>query len=129
MRRGWTLLIPSGPSGKHLFFVLNDVPPAGELILAPLCSVRGRDGKTKKRVDKTCLLDVGVHPFVRHESYIEYFLLRSDPVAYIQEMLRRDHFVRREDASEELVEQIIDGACRSKRVPQRIFRLLFEVWD
>lgn len=111
-------MIPSGPDHRsHLFFVLNDPDDDTEAVLANLCSVH-------RRADRTCILNPGDHPFVRHESYIDYRHCRTDTVAHLKKMLERGYWTRREDADDELIERIVEGARGSEHTRPRILRLL-----
>ena len=118
MRRGWTLLIPSGPNNKsHLFIVLNDPSEDEEAVLACLSSLH-------RRADKTCIVNPGDHPFVHHKSYIDYRHCRTDSIAHLTTLLNSGYVRRMEDASDELVERALEGAERSEHTRRRILKLL-----
>ena len=118
MRRGWTLLIPSGPGDRsHLFIVINNPGEDEEAVLACLSSIHAR-------ADRTCIVNPGDHPFVRHESYIDYRHCRTDSIPHLTTLLERRYVTRHEDASDELVERILDGARGSKQTRRRILKLL-----
>ena len=118
MRRGWTLLIPSGPGDKrHLFVVINDPGEDEEVVLASLSSVHARS-------DTACPVHPGDHPFVDHESCIEYRYCRTDSIAHLNTLLKSGYITRREDASDELVERILEGAWASDHTKPRILKLL-----
>ena len=113
MRRGWTLLIPSGPGDKrHLFVVINDPGEDEEVVLASLSSVHARS-------DTACPVRPGDHPFVHHESCIEYRYCRTDSVAHLNTLLKSGYITRHEDASDELVQRIVDGAWASEHTRPR----------
>lgn len=71
-QKGDALHIPSGPSGNHLFVVLNDpidiegYPPSLCLLVC-ICSINANIP-----YDQTCVLNVGQHPSVLHPSYVAY---------------------------------------------------------
>ena len=118
MRRGWTLLIPSGPGdGRHLFIFINNPGENEDGVLACLSSMHAH-------ADRTCIVNPGDHPFVRHESYIDYRHCRTDSIAHLTTLLEKGYVTRREDASDELVERILDGARRSEHTRRRILELL-----
>ena len=111
-------MIPSGPGGKkHLFFVLNDPGDGEDVVLASVCSMR-------PRADTTCLVHPGEHPFIRHESYVDYALCRTYPKQHLEVLIQRRYCERHQDACEELVERIIDGAFDSKHTKPRILALI-----
>ena len=68
---GATLLVPSGPTGKHLFIVLCDpvvLPgygPQSCVLMASVSTVR-----TEIPYDETCVLEPGCHPFITQRSYV-----------------------------------------------------------
>lgn len=118
MRRGWTLLIPSGPGDKrHLFVVITDPDEHEEVVLASLSSVHARS-------DTACIVRPGDHPFVRHESCIEYRYCRTERISHLTPLLESGYFTRCDDASDELVERIVDGAWTSEHTRRRILDLL-----
>lgn len=112
MERRWTLLMPSGPGGKkHLYFVLNNASGTGNLALAPLCSMI-------PEADRACLLSPGDHPFVRHESFISYRECYESRSIHLESMLATGYVQRREDASEELFQRVLNGARTSRLTPR-----------
>lgn len=118
MRKGWALLVPSGPKDKsHLFFLLNEGADTDGAVLAPVCSIH-------PRADTTCLLHPGDHPFIDHESYIDYRQCRTDPFRHLGDCIQSGYFQRKEDASDELIERIAQGVYLSKHVRPRIRGLL-----
>ena len=118
MRRGWTFLIPSGPNKKnHLFFVLNHPDDNTDAVLASLSSMH-------RRADRTCVLRPGDHPFIRHESYIDYRHCRTDCLIHSSKMLESGYWIRCEKAADQLVERIVDGARRSEHTRPRVLKLL-----
>lgn len=118
MGKGWSILIPSGPGEKkHLFFVLNDPGDAAELVLASVSSMHSR-------ADTTCLLYPDEHPFIRHESHIDYRHCRTERTGHLERLIDCGYCERREDVSEELIERIIDGAYESRHTKPRILGLL-----
>lgn len=62
-----TLLVPSGPS-DHLHIVLND--PFGDDEEVLLASIRSVDPELYH--DPSCILYKGDHPFLKHESWVDY---------------------------------------------------------
>jgi hypothetical protein len=85
---GDALLIPSGPQGSHLFIVLNDparLPGYGNAehcVLANISSI-----KPNIAHDQTCLVAVGMHPFVTQPSFVYYRGIRVESIAHLQKCL------------------------------------------
>jgi len=76
--RRTTLLIPSpsfnDPDRKHLFILVTD--PVGsdqEVLLVSLSTIR-----ECLPFDRTCVVDPGVHDFVKYPSYVVYSLARIE---------------------------------------------------
>ncbi|HIC8860084.1 TPA: hypothetical protein ACW7Y0_001047 [Aeromonas hydrophila] len=70
VRRG-TLLIPSGAT-NHLFFVCNDPILYPRNTKASFLAVNISSIAPNIEHDRTCVLDVGDHPFVHHPSFVFY---------------------------------------------------------
>ena len=76
-----TLLIPSGPADdvdrKHLFVAMTD--PSGERarFCWPQCPLLSQGGTWRC----ACLLVPGDHPFIQHDSFINYRFLRIESEA------------------------------------------------
>ena len=67
---GFTLFIPSGPSGDHLFVsVLDEKTIHGKphVLLVSFCSI---DGKSNH--DTACVIKAGEYSFIKWDSYINY---------------------------------------------------------
>jgi hypothetical protein len=121
-----TLLVPSGPTGLHLFFII-----LGPLQLASCGSVPRvlmvnastiRDGTP---YDTACVLDKGDHPFIRHRSYIAYRQIRMDPAAHVEGMVRSAVWLPHEPCQQGLLERIVEGASKSKLISHG-FKQLFQ---
>lgn len=70
VRKG-TLLIPTGPC-YHLHIICND--PVFYPTITKECVLAVNISTIDPCIDydKTCLLNVGDHPFIKHESYVYY---------------------------------------------------------
>ena len=118
--RGWSILIPSGPGRKkHLFFVLNEVEDKREwsVVLAPVSSMR-------EKGDSTCILKPGDHPFIKHKSFVEYGQCRTDSLTHLEQQVKSGNWERKDDASQRLIERIIDGLFDSPQTKPRIQKLI-----
>lgn len=109
-----TLLIRSGPAHdpdrKHLFVVLNDpAGPAGQVILVGICSI----GTTSH--DTACVLGSGDHPFIQHDSYVDYHNARLERADRLQRAVDCGEFIARELVSEEVYARIMAGVRASRR--------------
>ena len=104
-----TILIPSGPAhdlGKRHLFILLTEPygPANQILLAPVCSVNKNGVK-----DDSCILDIGVHPFIDHRSFVDYALCRIERASKIQRGIDTMLFAEKETIPAEIFPLIVKG--------------------
>ena len=109
-----TVLFPSGsandPARKHLFVLLTDPwGPAKQVLMVPVCSVVPAIPH-----DEACLVDVGDHPFVKHESFIAYARCRVEAADDLVTHVCRGYLVENSPASEVLVQRIVSGLKQSR---------------
>lgn len=121
-----TLLVPSGPTGLHLFFiilgpmVLDGCGTTPQVLMVSATTIRDNIP-----YDPACVLDKDDHPFIQHASYIAYRQIRTDPVAHVERMVRSTVWTPREPCEQRLLECIVVGARKSKLIPQG-FKQLFQ---
>ena len=108
---GGTLIIPSGPKGNHLFIILNEPKDfAGYInssVLVNISSIRNAP------YDKTCTLEPGSHPFIKHRSFIAYRHARVE---------REESLIQKVNALLFTPQEPLDGELL-KRVPKRFIRV------
>lgn len=115
IRVGQTFFIPTGGK-EHLFFVvlgpldLEDSPKQ-QFLLVNATTVREND----PQFDDSCVLQVGDHPFIKHASYIAYRSARLEAARHIESVLGTV-FRPGEDCSKEVLQRIIEGAKKSRRL-------------
>ena len=86
---GNTLLVPSGPSGLHLFIitlgpiVLPGYGPKPQAVMVSATTIR--DGIPH---DSACELRAGEHPFIQHPSYIAYRYIRLDQTEHVESLVQ-----------------------------------------
>lgn len=121
---GGTLLVPSGPKGKHLHVVLNNpkdfkgYQPQSCLSVS-ICTVRAGP------FDDTVVIEPAsdTHPFIKNRSYVSYRHARIDPAEKLQELVRVMLFTPMENVSQELFERIRVGVQNSRQSPRFIKEL------
>lgn len=125
---GQTLLVPSGPSGLHLFVLaLGPLPIQGygpTPQIAMVSSTTLRDGVP---YDPACVLEPGDHPFIQNRSFISYRHMRLDGHDHVLAMVNACIWAPHQPCSSELLQRIINGVCLSKltsREYKRIFGCL-----
>ena len=108
---GGTLIIPSGPRGKHLFIILNEPKDfAGYLnssVLVNACSIR------KAPYDDTCILESGNHPFITQRSYIAYRHARVDREESLIKKVNASLFTPHKPLDDELLNRVQNGLYKS----------------
>jgi hypothetical protein len=118
-----TLLMPSGPPShpglRHLFVVMTDPvaqPDTTQLVvLVNITSVR--PGVT---IDATCRLSPGSHPFIRHDSYVEYRYARLEECNALLRGVRDGKLIPHSPMSEPIFARIADGMLRSPHLIPKI---------
>lgn len=88
------------------------------------CVVSVREGVL---VDDSCLLAAGDHPFITHDSFVDYRFTRLEPAAIVESRVKDGAFVQMGPCSPELIRKIISGALRSKRISREYKKLLEDV--
>ena len=110
IRAGRTLLLllHKIPQSKpHLWFVLTD--PTEKLPEVVAVMVR----TLRSFTDKTVILDVGDHPFIRRPSSVQYSSAEFFRINAIQHSILRRHCYLREDMSPDLLQQVRQGLFNS----------------
>ena len=106
------LLIKPKP---HLWFVLTK--PEGEFGIFVGVMLRTQRGFT----DKTVVLDVGDHPFVRHPSSIEYGGARFFYLKNIKRAIKDGKCRPQEEMSDDLLRRVRNGLFNSSYTVPAIF--------
>lgn len=101
---------PFKPEVGHLHFALKDVDSNGFILLAPV-------GTKKPNSDLSCVLQVGHHPFIRHESVILYARLRLMKYGHIVSALRNGNAHLAEAMSPDLHTRVCACLRKSKLSP------------
>lgn len=106
--------MPSGPTqaGNHLFVIMTDICPQGFHLLFSVSSIRAGQFH-----DKSCLVTVGDHSFVRHPSYVVYRLAEKRPATTLVKCVDGWLFMPKEPVSDELYSRIRAGALESPFLP------------
>lgn len=125
--KGNTLLVPSGPQNgqRHLFALMLDpvkIDGYGEkrcVLLACVTSV-----KEGLPFEDLCILKPGDHPFIEHDSYVDYRFTRLEAVGHLESRIQEGVFVVKDPCSPDTIKRIIQGALLSKRISREYKRIL-----
>lgn len=99
--------------------LIDGYGPKPCVLLVSVTSVK--DGSA---LDGSCLLGRGEHPFLEHDSYVEYRFTRLESEAHLQGRVREGTFIAKEPCSAELIRRIIQGALKSRRIPRDFKKIL-----
>jgi hypothetical protein len=122
-KRGATLLIPSGPSGSHLFVVVTDEVD-GQFLLVSLSSI-----KPNRYYDSTCVVAAGVHEFVTLDSFGFYGGARLDVATHLTAMEGKGLFFAKADMPLSVVQALCDGIEVSPHTPRYILNFYRKYLD
>lgn len=119
-RKG-TILIPSG-SKNHLHFVCSDpvfYPSVGKDCVL-VVNISTADAAID--YDKTCVLDVGDHPFIKHPSYVYYRRADIFGADNIARNVADGTFDVHRDCTDGTFKRILDGFDISDEVRPKIHK-------
>jgi hypothetical protein len=109
--KGGTLLVPSGPSGLHLFTVLTNKCEHGFHLWVSITSI-----KQGKVYDPACVYVGGEHAFITHGSYALYRLAEQKRAGAISNGVEKGYFIPKDDMQPEHLEKICAGIQTSEFV-------------
>jgi hypothetical protein len=95
---------------SHLWVVISDPVVDAERVLIVNFTTRRKDS------DPACILQAGEHPFVHHETCVNYAGAKVVSRAQIQILLQRGLLSSHTSLSVNLLKRIRDGAAASERM-------------
>lgn len=108
-----TLLIPSGPSGFHLYVILTDACDDDLHLIGSICSIR-----RGTKYDSTCVIKPGEHKFCKHDSYFLYRRLITIKGSHLTKCVDGWEFKINNPVSNVLYKRICDGIEKSSFTPR-----------
>jgi hypothetical protein len=78
----------------------------------------------RPKKEAVCLLDVGDHPFIKHQTCIAYDLARAPSLVQLEQLSEGGHLIPDMPFSVEILHRIREGAALSKRLPMEFGELL-----
>jgi len=110
------LAFPTG-TNAHLCIFMTD-PIGNEDARAVMVNISTyRDLPTQ---DKTVILDVGDHPYIKHKSVVAYDFARFVNVGAVQKIIDDNACQFDVDVSNEIYNKILTGLLESKRTPGNV---------
>jgi len=101
---------PTEEKIRHLRIVITDASSDGEYLTVPIDTLK------YPYQDKSCILHVGDHSFIKHESFVNYRFAQVISYPQLFNGLRKGVFVKKEDISDEVLKRIQDGARQTKNM-------------
>lgn len=120
-------MIPSGPN-EHLFAVafgpavISGYGPEPQVILVSFSSI-----KPGLPYDNTCEVMPGEHPFISKGSYIYYREPRICAMSLVQQRVATNYWRPQQACSTDLIQKIVNGFRRSRRLPGYVNEILDQV--
>lgn len=115
VRAGGALLLPGGHKRvPHLFAILTDPDPKTGLVVVVMI-VTARD-----HTEKTVTLVAGDHPFIRHDTNVNYGSAVFVPSAKLETALAQGSGKLQPDFSKTALATIRDGLLASSYAPRQV---------
>ena len=125
MKAGDTFLLLDRHTGvRHLYVVLSDPEQSSDQIFIVMVSTRG-DGK-----EECCVLRVGDHPFLKHDSVVVYRIPPAELVSLSQlDQWKTDGRLTQgknhTPVTDAVLERMRQGYSQSRYCTDRVYQLLF----
>ena len=105
---------PSGQNKRHLCIVITDANSENEYLVVPVDTLKF------DFQDKSCVLHVGDHSFIKQESFVNYRFAKVISFTQLYNGLQHGFFIRKEDVSDEVLARIQKGARETKNLKTEI---------
>lgn len=92
-----------------MWFVLSDADPAMHQVITVMV------GSARLHTDKTTALVSGDHPFIRHDSNVDYGTAKAVPVSKLLAALKQDRLHLQPDMPAALLRRVRAGLLASPR--------------
>jgi hypothetical protein len=109
-----------GEEKYHLYFVVSDPDVDNNVLVVNMTTLRNLG-----RADKACILNIGDHPEIKHQSFIVYRKAIEVSMPKIVERVFSKEYNMAERLSGETLKKIQEGAKKSKFLPAK-FKKYFE---
>jgi len=115
LKAGSAIVLSGHPVGSsHLWLVLTDPDSESDQVVAVMVvTARGH-------TDRTLTLSAGAHPFIRHDSSLDYGGTRRFQTARLEGALRSGRCHLSENMTAALLRQVRAGLLASPRTPHHI---------
>jgi hypothetical protein len=136
MAKGYSFLSQGDPTLKgiikHLNVIITEPNEDIAYLVVPVTTYyRNADGDPIQGQDKSCILNAGSHPFIKHESYVLYKKARQMSSVEIAAGILKGLLVKKEDMDPEIIHEMQEGAKVSPYLPEELtpfFRFFHEAY-
>ena len=104
MRPRSTLLVPSGPSGLHLFVIVTNPCPQNSVLMFSVSRI-----KAGRYHDPTCTFVGGEHEFISAPSYVVYGKPEQRFLSGIRKCIDGKEFIPKSDLDHDHFVRMCDG--------------------
>jgi hypothetical protein len=128
-----SILIPSGPEGdqkhKHLFILLTDPYKNNNMDDSWILMVSLSTIRTGVPHDPTCILYVGDHPFIKHESYVFYQKARLENADKILRGIKSGQLIPQDPIDRSVFARVCKGLQESRLTPPKYLDFYLKATD
>jgi hypothetical protein len=104
----------------HLQIVLSDDDEEGNYMVVPVTTWREVNGRSLVWQDKSCTLDVGDHPFIRHKSWVYFAKAYAISFKDLFDGQRNGVFIAKERVRNDVLIKIQASAKRTDKLPSEL---------
>ena len=95
---------------KHLFIIISKVDEkTGNVVIVSVTTI------DSKKIDSTTVLAAGDHPFIKHDSYVDYYNARTLLITHLFDLIKQKKAVVQDPVSPDILERVISGVTKSSR--------------
>lgn len=115
---GCSIVLAGGPLSGHLWFILSDPSPE-QMLAVMLVSL-------KPHSDKTLILTVGDHPFIQHDSALDYSNVSLFTISKLNAALASSRCIPHPNMSNGLLKRVRAAVLASQRTPDAMLKICRE---
>jgi hypothetical protein len=119
---GTTMMIPGNNGVPHLFVVVwaGNIPALYSHPVVLLTNFDSYDPQLNH--DTSCLISQGEHPFVQHDTFVNYRFMRCDEATHVDHMVNTGMWPSDAPVSPALLRRMRVGLCASLAT-KKVFKL------
>ena len=126
LKIGDTFLLPETSSGtEHLYIVITEPDAYGKAVCVNVTTAYSFS-------ERTCVLQTGDHPFIKHESVVRYQYAKILDLKLVDKGLNmaQSSFISKQhrSCSKELLERVQNGLLKSRMVPHNVRDYCIKIW-